>query len=97
MRMPVYDVRARILAALHEALGSRTFVGRPPGSSAPAGPAGLAAPAKIRRAVRETSKQADQLTSWASSRAWATSSAGPNPDDQRSRRVHLTPRGLEVA
>ncbi|WCB92155.1 hypothetical protein DSM104299_00841 [Baekduia alba] len=93
MRMPVDVVRARMLAALHErgftdVVGAHMVLLRWPG---PEGrrPSEIAAQSEMsKQAVNYVLGQLEQL---------GYLERRPDPDDQRSRRVHLTARGREVA
>jgi DNA-binding MarR family transcriptional regulator len=93
MRMPVEVVRARMLAALHERgftdiVAAHLVVLRWPG---PHGrrPSEIAARAEIsKQALNYLLGQLEEL---------GYLERRPDADDQRSRRIHLTPRGREVA
>jgi DNA-binding MarR family transcriptional regulator len=93
LRMPVDVIRARMLAALHE----RGFTDIVPAHLAVLGwpgpqgrrPSELAAQAGMtRQATNYLLGQLEELHYL---------ERRPDPDDQRSRRVHLTSRGREVA
>ena len=93
MRMPVDVVRARMLAALHE----RGFTDIVPAHMVLLrwpGPQGRR-PSEI-AAQSETSKQAVNYV-LGQLEQLGYLERRPDPDDQRSRRVHLTARGREVA
>jgi DNA-binding MarR family transcriptional regulator len=92
MRMPVDVVRGRMLAALHERgftdiVPAHLVVLRWPG---PQGrrPSEIAAQAEMsKQALNYLLGQLEEL---------GYLERRPDPDDQRSRRIHLTPRGQEV-
>jgi DNA-binding MarR family transcriptional regulator len=93
LRMPVDVIRGRMLAALHESgftdiVPAHLAVLRWPG------PQGLR-PSEIAEHIGMTRQATNYLLGQLEALGYLE--RRPDPDDQRSRRVHLTPRGREVA
>jgi DNA-binding MarR family transcriptional regulator len=93
LRMPVDVIRDRMLAALHE----RGFTDVVPAHLALLrwpGPQGRR-PSELAAQVGMTRQATNYLLGQLEELRYLE--RRPDPDDQRSRRVHLTPRGREVA
>jgi DNA-binding MarR family transcriptional regulator len=92
LRMPVDVIRGRMLAALHE----RGFTDVVPAHLAVMrwpGPQGLR-PSELADRIGMTRQATNYLLGQLEGLGYLE--RRPDPDDQRSRRVHLTPRGREV-